>query len=101
MGPGKADLLAAIDTTGSIAGAGRALGMSYQKTRHLLDQMNQCFKAPVAEAFKGGAQGGGARLTELGREALARYRGMEDRAAASVAEDLHAFETLLIKRTRG
>ncbi len=32
MGPGKADLLEAIDREGSISAAGRALGMSYRRT---------------------------------------------------------------------
>jgi molybdate transport system regulatory protein len=31
IGPGKIDLLEAIDGVGSISGAGRALGMSYKR----------------------------------------------------------------------
>ena len=77
MGPGKADLLAAVQETGSIAAAGRKLGMSYQKTRQLVDEMNQCFVSPLVEGFKGGAQGGGAQLTAVGREALARFQAMQ------------------------
>ena len=53
MGPGKADLLAAIQETGSIAAAGRQMGMSYQKTRHLVDEMNRSFVSPLVEGFKG------------------------------------------------
>lgn len=95
MGPGKADLLAAIQDTGSIAAAGRKLGMSYQKTRLLVDEMNLCFASPLVEGFKGGAQGGGAHLTELGREALGRFRAMQTRAESAIAEDLEAFQRLL------
>jgi outer membrane receptor protein involved in Fe transport len=32
MGPGKADLLEAIDREGSISAAGRVMGMSYRRT---------------------------------------------------------------------
>jgi|GEM_PF-3908453 len=59
MGPGKADLLEAIQATSSIAAAGRSLGMSYWKTRHLLDEMNACFTSPVVATAKGGDRGGG------------------------------------------
>jgi hypothetical protein len=37
VGPGKADLLAAVAATGSIAAAGRSMGMSYKKAWYLLD----------------------------------------------------------------
>jgi molybdate transport system regulatory protein len=97
MGPGKADLLTAIEETGSIAAAGRKLGMSYQKTRQLVDEMNVCFVSPLVEGFKGGAQGGGASLTAVGRDVLARFLEMQARAEASVADDLQAFEKLLAR----
>ena len=35
FGPGKAELLARIEETGSIAAAGRAMGMSYERTTTL------------------------------------------------------------------
>jgi molybdate transport system regulatory protein len=95
MGPGKADLLVAIQETGSIAAAGRKLGMSYQKTRQLVDEMNACFAAPLVEGFKGGVQGGGAQLTVLGQEVLERFEGLQSRAEAAVAQDLEAFRKLL------
>jgi hypothetical protein len=37
MGPGKADLLDAIQSEGSISAAGRAMGMSYRRTWMLVD----------------------------------------------------------------
>lgn len=81
MGPGKADLLAAIADTGSISGAGRALGMSYRRTWMLADTMNRCWKTPLVETAAGGTQGGGARLTDLGRAVLDQYRALERRMA--------------------
>ena len=98
MGPGKADLLEAIEETRSIAEAGRSLGMSYWKTRRLLDEMAACFKAPVVETTRGGGGGGGSSLTKLGREALARYRAMQARAEAAIAGDLKAYRRLLARK---
>jgi molybdate transport system regulatory protein len=95
MGPGKADLLTAIQETGSIAAAGRKLGMSYQKTRHLVDEMNLCFASPLVEGFKGGAQGGGAKLTDLGQEVLHRYLVMQSQAEKAVSEELDRFQAYL------
>ncbi len=44
-GAGQADFLAAIGEVGSIAGAGRAMGLSYKKTRHLIDELNRACAA--------------------------------------------------------
>jgi len=76
MGPGRADLLAAIAATGSISAAGRALGMSYRRSWMLVDTMNRCWSAPLVEAVAGGSQGGGTRLTDLGAAVLADYRAL-------------------------
>jgi molybdate transport system regulatory protein len=77
MGPGKADLLDAIIQTGSISAAGRLMGMSYRRTWLLVDTMNRCWEEPLVETATGGKQGGGARVTPLGRELLAAYRRLE------------------------
>jgi molybdate transport system regulatory protein len=88
IGPGKADLLAAIAETGSIAAAGRTLDMSYRRAWLLVETMNRCFRSPVVEAAKGGSKGGGARLTTLGAEVLKGYRQMETKAERAIAGDL-------------
>jgi len=77
MGPGKADLLEAIEQTGSISAAGRALGMSYRRTWLLVDTMNRCWKDPLVETVTGGSHGGGARLSPLGKQVLTHYRSVE------------------------
>ena len=98
MGPGKADLLKAIDQTGSISAGARALGMSYRRAWLLVDTMNQSFKSPVVETLTGGQKGGGARVTETGHEVLQRYLEMEAKAAASVKKDLVEFMRLMTTR---
>lgn len=77
MGPGKADLLAAIMREGSIAAAGRAMGMSYRRAWLLVDEMNRSFASPLVAALPGGGAGRGARLTPLGEAVLADYRALE------------------------
>ena len=100
FGPGKADLLEAIAAAGSIAAAGRHLGMSYRKAWLLVDEMNRCFAKPVVEAVKGGAKCGGARVTETGREALSQYRTIQALAKAAIEKELSQFRKLLADQPR-
>ncbi|MEH3121618.1 MAG: LysR family transcriptional regulator [Sphingomonas phyllosphaerae] len=85
MGPGKADLLEAIITEGSISGAGRALGMSYRRAWLLVDEMNRCFDPVLVETLKGGGRERGAKVSATGLEVLEAYREME-RDAIKVAD---------------
>lgn len=95
VGPGKADLLEAIAETGAIAAAGRRLGMSYKRAWLLVETMNACFRGPLVEAAKGGAGGGGARLTPLGERVLAAYRRMEAKAAEATAAELEEMRSAM------
>jgi molybdate transport system regulatory protein len=88
FGPGKAELLEAIRDSGSIAGAGRRMGMSYQRAWDLVAAMNGHFREPVVAPVKGGARGGGTALTPFGVEVLAAYRDIEALAEAAAAERL-------------
>lgn len=97
IGPGKADLLQAIEQTGSISAAARSMGMSYRRAWLLIDTMNQCFREPVVDTATGGKGGGGARITSSGLTVLRRYREMEAGAAASVAMHMAGFSRLLRK----
>jgi len=88
FGPGKADLLETIRATGSMAAAGRRLGMSYQRAHDLVAAMNGHFLEPLVAPAKGGPRGGGSALTPFGEEVLATYRQIEARAAAATAPQL-------------
>ena len=96
FGPGKADLLASIRTTGSIAAAGRDMGMSYKRAWTLIETLNSHFRAPLVIAVKGGPQGGGAVLTELGVEILERYQRMDKKVARMLAKDITALRSIVI-----
>lgn len=89
MGPGKADLLEAIDREGSISAAGRSLGMSDRKCRMLVDRMNRTFVEPLVETRFNGGAGRGARLTDLGREVALGFRIIEDRVREAAEASPH------------
>ena len=97
MGPGKADLLDAIDRAGSISAAGRVLGFSYRRAWLLVDVMNRCWAAPLVHA-RGGA--GGAEVTELGHRVLARYRHLQARVGKASGGDWAALEADLLESPR-
>lgn len=88
IGPGKADVLQAIAETGSIAEAGRLLGMSYQRVWSLVRAMNGDFVEPLVLTQRGGASGGGAGLTASGQRVLTVYRAIERDAEKAVAKRL-------------
>ena len=95
MGPGKAELLARIAATGSIAAAGRQMGMSYKRAWLLVETMNRCFRAPVVETSRGGQARGGAVLTPSGEQVLAAYRRMEVLTTEAIAHELEGLRALL------
>lgn len=97
MGPGKAELLQAIERTGSISAAAREMDMSYRRAWLLVDTMNQSFKQVLVSTETGGQRGGGARVTEFGQEVLKRYLAMEAKAANAVAGEMTEFVKLMAK----
>lgn len=88
IGPGRADLLGGIARTGSIAAAGKAMGMSYKRAWSLVQALNEGFGRPLVEASRGGAAQGGAHLTPLGTLVLERYRVMQAATEAAIADDV-------------
>lgn len=95
LGPGKADLLEGIRETGSIAAAGRRMGMSYKRAWTLIARLNGAFRAPLVEATRGGKGHGGARLTAMGEEVLGSYRALVARAAAATTAETAALRARL------
>ena len=98
IGPGKADLLEAIDETASLTAAAQRFGMSYKRSWSLVQELNRNFAEPLVETEKGGAGGGGgARLTKLGQYVLKRYRRMEGDAAKAVGAGVRDLRKHLAK----
>ena len=95
VGPGKIDLLEAIEETGSITAAARLLGMSYRRAWLLVDTMNRCFRMAVVETEAGGTRGGGTRLTQTGERVVQHYRKAEKLAAKAAATEIRNVLKLL------
>ncbi|ADK85814.1 putative transcriptional regulator, ModE family [Desulfarculus baarsii DSM 2075] len=70
---GRVVLLERIDQAGSLSAAARSMGMSYSHAWNLVEEMNCLAVSPLVEKQAGGVSGGGARLTEAGRQAIARF----------------------------
>jgi molybdate transport system regulatory protein len=95
IGPGKAELLDAIASTGSISAAAKQLGISYRRTWLLVDTMNRCFREAVVSSATGGMGGGGAQVTPFGKRVLASYRAMQSRVDRALDPELERFSELL------
>ena len=95
LGPGKADLLELIGTTGSISAAGKAMGMSYKRAWMLVETLNGIFREPLVASSRGGPSGGGARLTETGEKVLEQYRKLEARTAKAGKAEIEAIGKML------
>lgn len=98
IGRGKIRLLKAIGEHGSISAAARSMGMAYRHAWLLLDELNRSFSEPVLHSKTGGPSGGGAELTQWGRELIERFEEMEQLADASVASHLEALDA---RRAKG
>jgi molybdate transport system regulatory protein len=100
FGPGKARLLECIESAGSIRGAAVEMGMSYRRAWMLLQEIESIVGAPVVTAATGGVNGGGTRLTTIGRTVMNRYRAIEKRATQAVQQDLNALTALTSRQRR-
>lgn len=97
LGPGKMELLEAIEHAGTLAEAARSLGMSYMRAWNLLQTMNACFRQPLVETSRGGTAHGRAALTEVGREVVALYRRMEEESRQAIDPAWQELLALLVE----
>jgi molybdate transport system regulatory protein len=95
LGPGKVDLIEAIARSGSISAAARDMGMSYRRAWLLVDALNHMFNRPLVVAASGGSHGGGAEVTDFGRDVAAAYRRIEERTRSAILEELAPFDRAL------
>ncbi len=95
IGPGKMQLLEAIDRHGSISAAARVIGMAYPNAWKLVDSLNHHFREPLVTRVMGGRRGGGASLTDTGRAVLGIFRSVEAKAKIMFAGDIDALNHLL------
>ena len=95
MGPGKPALIEHIAATGSISAAARAMNMSYRRAWQLVEAINSSFKDPVVVTATGGKRGGGASVTDYGRDLVAQFHAMENKASMAIEHDIERFNAQL------
>jgi molybdate transport system regulatory protein len=88
LGDKRISLLEAIDKTGSISQAARAVPLSYKAAWDAVDDMNNVAPEPLVKRSTGGRHGGGTELTAFARRLIAFYRALEQ-------ESQRALESLL------
>jgi molybdate transport system regulatory protein len=72
----RIDILRQIGDTGSISQAARVAGVSYKAAWQAVDTLTNLAGTPLVARAVGGAGGGGAQLTEAGRQLLAAADAM-------------------------
>jgi len=78
FGPGVYSLLRKVEETGTLKEAAQAIGMSYRYAWGLVKKAEEKLGQPLLKAHKGGrAGGGGAELTEVGRQFLEEFSRIE------------------------
>ncbi|QNM94666.1 TOBE domain-containing protein [Chitinimonas koreensis] len=70
-------LLEGIAETGSIGQAAKAAGLSYRAAWTALEELNTLSRTPLVSTVVGGKGGGGASLTQAGRNLVTVYRALE------------------------
>jgi molybdenum ABC transporter molybdate-binding protein len=85
VGPEQVEILEAVDRHGSISAAARETGIPYRRAWELVQGMNEAAGEPLVTTATGGVQGGGARLTPLGRWAMGGFRGLQGHLGQTAA----------------
>lgn len=85
LGPGRLELLEAIDRWHSISEAARKLGMSYRRAWLLVDSINRAAGEELVRRQTGGRDGGGAALTAHGQAAIRIYHELQSRVQKAAA----------------
>lgn len=73
MGPNYFRFLRAVDETGTIRQAGKAVGWSYRTCLNRIRRMEDILGGRVLETERGGTSGGGARLSPEGHRLVAIF----------------------------
>ncbi len=85
FGPGLAQLFEGIEAYGSLRRSAAEMGMSYNKAWNIVKNSEALLGRPLVTRRVGGAKGGGAALTDAGRDLLARYRAFEKAGKQALA----------------
>lgn len=79
FGPGPAELLERIQTTGSINQAARQMKMSYKKAWEIINTLNANAASPFVITQTGGSSGGGSVVSAEAIQMIRIYRQLRER----------------------
>ncbi len=82
----RLDILRRVDEAGSISEAARGAGVSYKAAWQAVETLSNLAGTPLVERAVGGSGGGGARLTEAGRQLLQLAQRLHTARAQIVRE---------------
>ena len=86
----RVNLLRAIDETGSISSAAETMRVSYHRAWEKVHEMETRLGVTLVQTQTGGAHGGGAKLTPVARDYIARFerfsQGIDELVARHFAE---------------
>ena len=86
LGNAKIELLEATVREGSLSAAAKALKISYQHAWNLIDDMNSSAPEPLIIKQRGGANGGGAEISDYGKRVVKDYRMIEAQVAKLIGQ---------------
>lgn len=90
IGKGGAQILEEIEAEQSISKAAKKLGMSYRYVWSYIKRVEETLEKPIIETYRGGRKGGGgAKLTNFGKELLNKYKRAESHLSKALAEVSH------------
>lgn len=90
LGKGGAKILKEIEKQQSLTRAAKNLGMSYRYVWNYIQKINESLGENVVETYKGGKSGGGgAKLTQTGKDLLAEYTRLEGCLGKFLADTEH------------
>ena len=87
FGPGRAELLELIDSTGSISQAAKQMRMSYKKAWEMISTLNSQSVNPLVVLKTGGEKGGGSVITSEARELLKCHKLLRKRFRAFLEKE--------------
>ncbi|MDI6797796.1 MAG: winged helix-turn-helix domain-containing protein [Desulfatibacillaceae bacterium] len=87
LGNGRIQILLAVEETGSLNAAAKALGMSYRGAWCRIANTEKRLGAQLLERTAGGKSGGGSHLTPLARTIIERFEKLQ-RAVEKEADRL-------------
>ncbi len=84
---GRVVLLQRIAEHGSVSAAAKSMDMSFSHAWHLVADMNALAPEPLVEKQVGGRRGGGAWLTDAGRQAIEDFLRLVQRFQGWVEQE--------------